>query len=188
MRVIDEGFETLELVHRLDRDTSGCLLFARNLPDVRRLHEAMKQGEIKKSYTALLAGRMQKKPCQVDKPLLKNTLTGGERRVEVNKHGKAALTVFKPERVFRDTTLVDIDLLTGRTHQIRVHSASIGCPVVGDRKYGDKEVNSVYRQKGLKRLFLHASQLQFESPATHKQVIVDAPMDEQLLEVIDTLS
>ena len=148
----------------------------------------MKQGEIKKSYTALLAGRLEKKRYRIDQPLLKNNLRSGERVVQVHEEGKDAVTVFHRKRLFADASLVDIELLTGRTHQIRVHSAWLGHPVIGDRKYGDKHINTIYKQRGLKRLFLHASALEFVSPATKKMLKIEAPMDEELQGIIDSTS
>ncbi len=185
LRSSGDEYWQLELVHRLDKETSGCLMFAKNLTTLRLLHNAIKEGQVKKNYTALLAGRMTKAHYRVDKPLLKNTLSSGERIVRIDPTGKNAVTEFTRERLFKQSTLVNIDLLTGRTHQIRVHSAYLNHPVLGDNKYGNRDLNREFRKKGLKRLFLHASALEMTSPNTGKTISINAPMDDNLQQLLD---
>jgi 23S rRNA pseudouridine955/2504/2580 synthase len=166
----------LELVHRLDRDTSGCLLFAKKRSVLRRMHEIFREGKIKKIYHALLLGEWQGGDRVVDLPLVVDQRKNGERHVRPGKEGKAALTKFFPEEYLEDAVLVRIELLTGRTHQIRVHAAAIGHPVAGDKRYGE----GTGKPAGLKRLFLHAGTLQFKHPATGKVVRYTSPLDPAL--------
>ncbi len=177
----------LELVHRLDRDTSGCLLIAKKRSALRSLQEQMRSGLIDKYYLVLVVGRWPKGLTLVDAPLLKNTLSSGERVVRANENGKAARTHFKVHRLFADFTLLEAKLDTGRTHQIRVHCQLMGYPVAGDPKYGDKEANGVLKKLGLKRLFLHACRLGFSRPAGGGAIVCEAPLPEELSRVLDTL-
>jgi len=186
-RSIGGEYEKLELVHRLDKDTSGCLILAKNIPVLRQLHVAIKNEEVKKSYSALLAGRLNKKKWTVNNPLSKNIIRSGERIVTIDERGKSAVTIFFRERKFVFASLVNIDLITGRTHQIRVHSASIGHPVIGDTKYGDRAINSEFKKLGLKRMFLHAKSLTFRSPASEKKITVKAPLEKDLIELLEKL-
>ena len=117
----------------------------------------------------------------------KNTLLSGERIVKVDPSGKKAITKFFREKVFNNATLVRVELLTGRTHQIRVHSAYLNHPVIGDHKYGDRNINREFKKLGLKRLFLHAKRLKFISPATNKMITVEAPLDAELTELLHKL-
>ncbi len=177
----------LELVHRLDRDTSGCLLIAKKRSALRRLHELFRDDEVSKRYSALLSGHMQAATIHVDKPLLKNIMKGGERMVAVSQNGKRSSTFFYAKRKFSMATLVEVRPKTGRTHQIRVHAAHIGCPIVGDDRYGNGDVNRKFSQYGLKRLFLHASSLRFKHPATGDDMTAQAPLDNHLIELLDKL-
>ncbi|MCU7919537.1 MAG: 23S rRNA pseudouridine(955/2504/2580) synthase RluC [Candidatus Thiodiazotropha sp. (ex Epidulcina cf. delphinae)] len=177
----------LELVHRLDRDTSGCLMISKRRSALRRLHELMRENRVDKRYLALLAGRWRKGVQTVDMPLRKNTLQGGERVVRVDAEGKPAQTRFKRLRRFREATLVEAELITGRTHQIRVHSAWLGTPVLGDGKYGDDEANRRMREIGLRRLFLHAHRLSFPWSDEMRDLIVEAPLPEALESLLDRL-
>ena len=188
IRTLGGQFEKLELVHRLDKETSGCLILAKNIPGLRLLHRAIQSGEMTKTYNALLSGKLENKEYLINQPLQKNSQRSGERFVKVDDSGKIAVTRFHRESIFDQATLVRIDLITGRTHQIRVHSAYMGHPVVGDKKYGDRKINDEFRKLGLKRIFLHAKSLRFISPATNKPVSVDAPMDQELIELINKLS
>ncbi len=178
----------LELVHRLDRDTSGCLILAKRRSTLRDLHESLRESAMDKRYLALLAGTLPKAETLVDAPLLKNTLRSGERVVRVDAaEGKAARTIFKRLRQFGGLTLVEVRLLTGRTHQIRVHAAHLGAPVAGDDKYGDAEANRRLRALGLKRLFLHAAALTFQADYMPKPLRVEAPLPAALEAVIRAL-
>lgn len=185
-RAIGGKYETLELVHRLDKDTSGCLILAKNIPVLRQLHEIINKGDISKTYTALLAGRLEKKKMTINSELSKNPTN--ERIVTVDHGGKYATTIFHRDTVFDRSTLVNVELITGRTHQIRVHSASIGHPVLGDDKYGNRILNREFRKTGLKRMFLHASLLSFISPVTMKKITIKAPLEEKLLNFIEKLN
>ncbi len=178
----------LELVHRLDRDTSGCLILAKRRSTLRDLHAALRESAMDKRYLALLAGTLPEARMLVDAPLLKNTLKSGERMVRVDPvAGKPARTVFRRLRQFGDLTLVEARLLTGRTHQIRVHAAHLGAPVAGDDKYGNAEANRRLRDLGLKRLFLHAATLTFQADYMSAPLRVEAPLPAALEAVLKAL-
>ncbi|MEE8429137.1 MAG: 23S rRNA pseudouridine(955/2504/2580) synthase RluC [Gammaproteobacteria bacterium] len=178
----------LELVHRLDRDTSGCLLLAKRRSQLRALHEMFRAGSITKRYTTLVRGRWTQAKRTVTAALSKNQLKGGERLAHVDPAGKPASTRFYPLSVYDKASLMEIGLDTGRTHQIRVHAAHIGFPIAGDEKYGDPVFNRELRQRGLRRLFLHAASLQFQDPYSGRRIRVDAPLDEQLQKVLQTFT
>lgn len=178
----------LELAHRLDADTSGCLILAKKRGVLKELHELLREGKMTKIYAALTKGHWKPSELRVDVPLQKNQLSGGERIVRVDSEGKSALTVFKTMQTFKHATLVDVMLYTGRTHQIRVHAQYRNHPIVGDEKYGDREFNKQMRQQGLKRLFLHAKLIEFVLPSTGQTVKVTAPLDEDLTGFLKSLS
>lgn len=181
LRVLRPEARFLELVHRLDRDTSGCLLIAKKRSALRLLHEMFRGDDgMRKSYIALLAGRWAKKSLVVNAPLLKNVSKGGERMVMVNATGKAAETLFTRLKLFADSTLVEAAPKTGRTHQIRVHALHLGHPIVADDRYGLEEVNKTFRAKGHKRLFLHAACLNFNHPVTTIALTISAPLPDSL--------
>ncbi|MCK4608074.1 MAG: RluA family pseudouridine synthase [Gammaproteobacteria bacterium] len=176
-------YSKLELVHRLDRGTSGCMILAKKRSALLELHALIRENKIKKSYQALVRGRWQGGKRMVDAPLLKNQLCSGERIVIVNKeHGKAACTEFRPLQRLDNATLVEARLHSGRTHQIRVHAAYIGHHIAGDEKYGDTEFNKIMRKKGLRRLFLHAYALQFN------KINIVAELDSELLAILKEMS
>lgn len=158
LRRLYEQEQSLHLVHRLDKDTSGCLMIAKSMPVLRQVNQALKTGNVQKEYDALLKGRLQQKKMIVDTPLQRHRSGYGGRRVKVGS-GKTALSEFEAVEFFRDTTRVKVRIDTGRTHQIRVHADSIGHPIAGDGKYGDREFNREMRKVGLKRMFLHAGKL-----------------------------
>lgn len=187
LRALRPQDRELELVHRLDRDTSGCLMIARRRSVLRLLHGLQREGRIEKRYLALLAGRWRRGAARVDAPLRKNVLQGGERMVRVAADGKDAVTEFRVVQRFADSTLVEATLLTGRTHQIRVHAAHLGTPILGDAKYGDAEANRHYRQLGLRRLFLHAAGLTVRWPGDEAPLRVTAPLDTELQQLLDRL-
>jgi 23S rRNA pseudouridine955/2504/2580 synthase len=170
----------LELAHRLDRETSGCLMLAKRRSALRRQQELQRAGRITKRYLALLSGHIERTTWRADAPLRKNTLKSGERIVRVDPAGKPALTLFRVIQRFADTTLVEALLETGRTHQIRVHAAHNGTPIVGDPKYGDEAVNHRFRGLGLRRLFLHAASLQFDWPEDGECLSLRAPLPSEL--------
>ncbi|MGR8979704.1 MAG: 23S rRNA pseudouridine(955/2504/2580) synthase RluC [Gammaproteobacteria bacterium] len=170
----------LELVHRLDRDTSGCLLVAKKRSALRLLHELFRSDQVQKVYMALLSGQWARKKMTVNAPLQKNVSKGGERMVVVSKTGKEAETFFKRLKLYRNATLVEASPKTGRTHQIRVHAAWLGHPIVGDERYGSDEVNRHFKLRGYNRIFLHAQQLTFQHPVAGKQLTISAPLPPQL--------
>ena len=187
LRALRPGERELELVHRLDRDTSGCLMLAKRRSLLRLLHGLQREGRIQKRYLALLAGRWRRGAARVDAPLRKSVLQGGERMVKVAADGKEAVTEFRVVHRYADSTLVEAGLVTGRTHQIRVHAAHLGTPILGDAKYGDAEANRRYRQLGLRRLFLHAAALVIHWPGDELPLLVDAPLDPDLAQFLRKL-
>ena len=184
LRLVRPEAHFLELVHRLDRDTSGCLLIAKKRSALRSLHALFRDDRVQKTYVALLAGQWAKARQVVIQPLQKNVNKGGERMVVVSPSGKEAETVFKRLQLFRDATLVEASPKTGRTHQIRVHAAWLGHPIVGDERYGLDDVNKIFRARGYKRLFLHAEKLQFLHPVTGVLLKITAPMPQQLADLL----
>lgn len=177
----------LELVHRLDRDTSGCLLIAKKRSALRRLHEHLRNNSLHKIYLALLVGSFPRRRKQLSAPLLKNELHNGERISRVRADGKEAKTLFKVIRYYQEATLVEATPLTGRTHQIRVHCQYLGHPIVGDRKYGDVDHDRVVRAKGVRRMLLHASEIGLPDGLNDQIGIVKAPLDETFQKVLDNL-
>lgn len=192
LRELRPNDKSLELVHRLDRDTSGCLIIAKKRSALRRLHEQLREGSMDKRYMALLKGKWKGTSKWVDAPLLKNVIKSGERLVFVDPKGKDARTQFSPYSVGDEASLMSVKLDTGRTHQIRVHAQHLGYPIAGDNKYGDDEFNRQMKSKGLKRLFLHAFSLKFYLPdvETGKDVpiYVEAPLDEALVNILNKLN
>jgi len=178
----------LELAHRLDRDTSGCLVVAKRRSALRAFHQLLRDGGIDKRYLALVMGRWTGGEQRVEAPLRKNTLSSGERVVRVDPTGKSALSLFQPVSIFKDSTLVQVKLITGRTHQVRVHAAHAGHALAGDRKYGDPAFNRLMAGRGLKRLFLHASALSFTLPLEGAAPVeISAPLGPELGRVLDQL-
>lgn len=177
----------LELVHRLDRDTSGCLLISKKRSALRVLHELMRSNAIDKRYLALVSGKWRSDKADVDVPLLKNTLQGGERVVTVDPRGKQAQTKFRVRERFPRCTLLEARLMTGRTHQIRVHAAHLGTPILGDRKYGDQDANKAMRNLGLKRLFLHAESIRFRWPDEKQDQVFQAPLEPSLINLLSSM-
>lgn len=171
------GEGRLELVHRLDRETSGCLLLAKDMAMLRRLHDELRGGRVRKHYTALLRGRLEKAELHLDAPLGRQQNRSGERMVVIDDAGKASATHIHRRRLFRHATLADVELLTGRTHQIRVHAADAGYPLAGDPKYGDKAFNRQMRSFGLRRLFLHAASLELPALELHFEAPLAAELE-----------
>lgn len=176
----------LELAHRLDRDTSGILVFTRSRKALTGLQELIRRGETLKQYLALLDGTLARSRFDVNQPLRKFALQGGERMVRVSEDGKPALTFFKRIESYRDASFVEATLGTGRTHQIRVHAAFAGHAVAGDEKYASREVNKRFRGAGLRRLFLHAARFEFEWNS--RAYSFSAPLPNALKNVLDALS
>lgn len=177
----------LELVHRLDRATSGCILVAKKRSALRELHRQLRDGEVEKRYLALVGGRWDFGSREIDAPLDVQRRQGGERTVKVDAQGKQASTHFRPIEFYRDASLLEATPETGRTHQIRVHAAWAGHPLAGDRRYGDSELNRQFAAQGLRRLFLHASALGFTHPVSGEPLLVSAPLPSDLVTFLETL-
>jgi len=177
----------VELVHRLDRDTSGLLMIAKKRSMLRHLHEQLRGDGVDKRYMALVRGNWPTAQKQVRAPLLKSNLRSGERMVEVNEEGKEALTLFKVLRRFGDfATMVEARPITGRTHQIRVHALHAGHCIAGDPKYGDEDFSREIRDLGGKRLFLHAYALTVPLP-DGGELKLEAPVDEMWAKTVERL-
>ncbi|HHJ15323.1 MAG TPA: 23S rRNA pseudouridine(955/2504/2580) synthase RluC [Gammaproteobacteria bacterium] len=187
LRVLRPDAPYLELVHRLDRDTSGCLLIAKRRSELRTLHELLRNGAVEKRYLLLAQGDWSQGPFRLDAPLRKNLLHGGERMVRVDPEGKTALTEFRFLEGYPGASLMEAVLKTGRTHQIRVHAAHAGHPLAGDGKYGDAAFNRRMRDMGLKRLFLHAHYVAFEDRERGRSVEVSAPLGPGLRKLVQQL-
>lgn len=187
LRALRPEARFLELVHRLDRDTSGVLLIAKKRSALRVLHEQLRLKQMQKDYLALVRGQWQSHTKVVQAPLLKNILQSGERVVKVSNEGKPSETRFKVEERFEFATLVKASPVTGRTHQIRVHTLHAGHPIAFDDRYGDRDFDAQLVGTKLKRLFLHASSLTFTHPSTGEQMRIEAPMDNQLRHCLQVL-
>lgn len=177
----------IELAHRLDRDTSGCLLLAKTRPVLLALHRMFREGEVEKRYLALVRGRWRGGPREVAAALERGAERGGERRVEVRAGGREAASRFSPRGHYGPASLVEIRLYTGRTHQARVHAAHIGHPIAGDEKYGERGFNREMRELGLRRLFLHAAALRFAHPSGRGKISVEAALPPELSRLLTRL-
>jgi 23S rRNA pseudouridine955/2504/2580 synthase len=179
----------LELVHRLDRDTSGILLVAKKRSALKNLQDQFRERETGKTYLALVKGEWPAKLKVIDQPLHKYLLPDGERRVKVttpeDPDGMRSITLVKVSQRLAGASLLEVTIKTGRTHQIRVHLASNGHPIAGDDKYGDFEWNKALPKQGLKRMFLHAWRLQFNHPATAERVALQADLPPELKAYVD---
>lgn len=176
----------LELVHRLDRDTSGLILVAKRAATLRELHRQLREKHIDKRYLALVAGKWPRAIRLVDAPLEKNILQSGERMVRVSREGKRAVTEFHVVERLDGATLLEVRPITGRTHQIRVHAQHAGYPLLGDEKYYDDRSVEFARQIGLKRLFLHAASLRFSLPE-RSQLSLHAPLEKYLENTLNNI-
>jgi 23S rRNA pseudouridine955/2504/2580 synthase len=174
----------LELVHRLDRDTSGLLLLAKKRSVLTAMHELIRGGQMDKRYLVLVRGRWPSGKQHVKLKLQRYVTGAGERRVNVDEEGKESHTVFELERACGGYSLLQAQLKTGRTHQIRVHLAHLGFPIVGDDKYGDFDLNKRLAKQGVKRMFLHAWRLAFVHPLTSEKLKLEAPLPPELEEVL----
>ncbi len=188
LRVVRPDKHFLELVHRLDRDTSGLLMVAEKRSLLRALHEQLRLGRMHKVYVALLSGRLKGAEHTVTAPLHKFNLPTGEHIVRVARDGKEARTDFRVLERFSDATLVECVLHTGRTHQIRVHAQYLGHALVGDEKYGSDEFNQhMKRQHGVGRLFLHARDLRIQLPGEDKPLSLHCPLEPELESALESL-
>ena len=186
LRALRPDARFLELAHRLDRDTSGCLVIAKKRSVLRAFHELLRQGGMDKHYLALVRGGWQGGKRRVEAPLRKNVLKSGERIVRVSDDGKPSLSIFTPVSIYKDSSLMRVKLVTGRTHQVRVHAQFCDHPIAGDDKYGDAAFNRKMAEKGLKRLFLHAAELRFTLPEV-ATIHVEAPLEKGLQTLLTRL-
>ena len=180
LRMARSGLRFLELVHRLDRDTSGVLILAKKRTALTGLHAQLREGAVRKHYLALVLGEWKDAKRAVKVSLHKYVSTSGERRVVVDEEGQQAHTIFRLVRNLPGYSLLDAELKTGRTHQIRVHLAHVGYPIAGDDKYGDFDANKRLAKVGLKRMFLHAASLEFKHPRSEQTVRIEAPLAPEL--------
>lgn len=187
LRALRPQARFLELVHRIDRDTSGILLVAKKRSALRALHEQLRDKTVQKDYLALVRGQWQSHVKQIQAPLLKNELASGERIVKVHSDGKPSETRFRIEERYEAATLVKASPITGRTHQIRVHTQYAGHPIACDDKYGDVEFDQKMRALGLNRLFLHAYAIRFIHPKSGEEMVITAPLDKQMKSVLANL-
>jgi 23S rRNA pseudouridine955/2504/2580 synthase len=187
LRLLRPTAKDLELAHRLDRGTSGCLLLAKRRSTLRVLHELLREGQIDKRYLTLVKGRWADGNNEIDAPLVTRRV-GGEARVKVDPSGKEARSTFRPlDRFGKTATLLEVSIDTGRTHQIRVHAAHAGHPVAGDERYGDKDFNDYLKSFGLTRMFLHAHSLSFDWPDSGEPFTASTPLPDDLKAVLTAL-
>jgi len=177
----------LELAHRLDRDTSGLLVVAKKRVALTKLHDMFRDGAIAKRYLALVKGRWRNELQHVRLPLHKYLTAEGERRVSVNPEGKASHSIVRLVARWENFSLVEVELKTGRTHQIRVHLAHLGFPIAGDDKYGDFPLNKALQKAGLGRMFLHAAKLALPHPLSGVPVALESPLPAELRSFIEKL-
>jgi len=190
LRAARTGLRLLELVHRLDRDTSGALMLAKKRSALTALHEQMREGAVNKHYAALVNGVWNNARQHVKAPLTRYLLPDGERRVRVDPDGLPAHSIVTLTRRFAQHSLLGVELKTGRTHQIRVHLAHLGYPIVGDAKYGDYASNhALGRGAGasFKRMFLHAARLELKHPLTHEPLVIESPLPSECSDFLETL-
>jgi len=186
MRAARPDAPYLELVHRLDRETSGCLLIAKRRSMLRALHDLLREGRVEKRYLALVKGRWELGQVRLEDRLRKS-IRGGERVVTVDEGGKTAASIFRPVEIGSAASLLEVRIMTGRTHQIRVQAAEAGHPLAGDERYGDREYNRKMKALGLERLFLHAASVGWEDPVSGEWRMFSAPLPEDLREVLSRL-
>jgi 23S rRNA pseudouridine955/2504/2580 synthase len=188
LRELKPELPDLELVHRLDRATSGCLLVAKKRSALRTVHALLREGRVDKRYFTLVQGRWRQPVAEVSVPLV--TKRGpGESRVRVATGGKEAKSSFRLiETIGKTASLLEVAIATGRTHQIRVHAAHLGHPVAGDDRYGDPAFNSALERHGLKRMFLHSHSLAFIWPESREEFSVSVPLPQELKDVLDAMT
>lgn len=194
MQCMEKKDRDIFLVHRLDRGTSGCLLLARDREALRSLQRALQEDRMTKYYLALVKGRWEQQEQRLEMSLRRNKIRGGERLVQVDRDGKPSVSVFTTLRSFAGKpgqagcSLMRIKLITGRTHQIRVHSAESDHPLAGDQRYGDEQFNRQMKSYGLNRIFLHASAITFPHPDNDQDMTLEPPLDDDLQQVLEQLS
>jgi 23S rRNA pseudouridine955/2504/2580 synthase len=173
----------LELAHRLDRDTSGLLILCKKRTALVELHRMLREGEVRKVYLAVVKGAFEKKTLEIREPLHKYVTASGERRVSVQEEGRSALTRVRRLKASAESSVLEVELLTGRTHQIRVHLAHAGHPIIGDQKYGDFALNRALKT----RLLLHAAKLVFRHPASGETLRLESPLPPEMVAFADAL-
>lgn len=178
----------LELVHRLDRETSGVLLLAKKRSALVAMHEAIRGNDMEKRYLMLVCGNWKDQKRRVRLNLKKYTLESGERRVSVEEDGQHSETIFHLRQNFGEFTLLEAELITGRTHQLRVQLQHLGFPIAGDDKYGDYGVNKELQKRGLKRMFLHSAETVIRHPLTGEELRLKAPLPKELQSFLNKLS
>ena len=188
LRALRPQAKFMELVHRLDRDTSGCILVAKKRSALRHMHEQLREGKMDKRYQALVSGAWPENRFKVKAPLQKNVLQSGERLVSVSEQGKPSETRYRILERYAQATLVEASPITGRTHQIRVHCLHAGHPIACDDKYGDAGFDQAMQNIGLNRLFLHAASLRLFHPKTEQPVSFHAPLDKGLTRTLESLN
>ena len=173
VRQLDRKYKNAHLVHRLDKDTSGCILVALKKSSLREFHSELRNGNVKKNYIAIVKGKWPSDLKKVEVNLKKNQLRSGEREVQVTEDGKKSITKFKLIKPASNLSLLKCELLTGKTHQIRVHVKHAGFPIVGDKKYGDREFNNQFKDNKFGRMFLHSQSIFF--PSLRKKFSTNQP-------------
>ncbi len=186
VREMRPGDPDIELTHRLDRETSGCLVFAKNYPALRLVQQQLVHGDSRKNYLTLLRGELPQTCTKVELKLAAMR-TGGEKQTVVAKDGKHAMTEFTAIETIAGLCLAEARIATGRTHQIRVHAAAIGHPVAGDRKYGDDTVNADLHRYGLRRMFLHAASISLRPAAGMSPITITAPLPPDLTQFLSAI-
>ena len=193
LRALRTDLKYIELVHRLDRETSGCLVLAKKSSALKALNDDFKTNSLKnarldKRYLTLVEGRWKHGQRRVTKALNTNAKRHGERHVVVDKEGSYASSIVTPRDVSDVASLLEVKLLTGRTHQVRVHCQSEAHPVAGDKRYGTDKFNKLMKSYGLSRLFLHAASIKFFHPVSQSQMTVEAPLPNELISVLNNLA
>lgn len=177
----------LELAHRLDRETSGVLLVGKKRSALTKLHNMMRENRMRKRYVMLVKGKWQDQKRKVVLPLVKTNLASGEKRVSVGEGGQHSETVFYLKEKLGEYTLLEAELVTGRTHQLRVQLAYLGFPILGDDKYGDFALNKLLQKRGLKRMFLHSAETTLNHPLTEESLRLSAPLPRELEKFLEVL-
>ncbi|CAL4321511.1 Ribosomal large subunit pseudouridine synthase C [Buchnera aphidicola (Pterocallis alni)] len=176
-RIIKNSCTYLELIHRLDKDTSGILMMCKNKTSLKKIQQQFKEKKVKKKYIALLHGKMIPNKQIISQPLIKNQLPNEKKKVIIHTHGKPSTTIFKEKYFFKHTTLAIIIPKTGRTHQIRVHAAYIGNPILFDKLYGNTNLDDkIHTKHKKKKILLHAQSIIFYHPINNKQYFIKAPI------------
>lgn len=193
LRALRSELKYLELAHRLDRETSGCLILAKKSRALKALnadfkHNSLKNARLDKRYLALVKGRWIKGKLRITKALDTQARVGGERVVVVKEGASYASSIVTPISVGDVASLLEVKLLTGRTHQVRVHTQAEGFPIAGDQRYGERDFNREMKQMGLTRLFLHAAKITFYHPTSDQLIAVEAPLPEDLISILDKLA